>query len=247
MENILALKLPKEIIDKLLVNLLPKGYHLLVAEEEEQARQLLFTNVIKFIIGNLESRKDFNVMDFLKWIREIDEAQEYKFICLSQKPDEHLIKDLTRLNVSGLILSKLTMDEIVIKITNTLDKFKKPEEEMRQHVRIKVAYDEQLKINFPIVNTDKHVNGYIRDISFGGLAFEHAEESDAELYMQGQYLNNVILNINEKTAIVRCQVVVKKQASNNKIITALKFIGMNPNAKTLIARYIHEKLIKSSD
>ena len=103
--------------------------------------------------------------------------------------------------------------------------------------------EENLRINFPVVNTDKHVKGVIIDISFGGVAFQLDKAEDTEFFIDGQYINNVQFKIKGKIAIARCQVVAKKKTSNDEHLAALKFIGMNPNAKTIIARYIHDKLI----
>ena len=120
--NILTVNLEPKLAEEIAIHALPLGNSVYPGKDEDSLQGILFTKLIHLIIADDEQRYNIDSVDFLKWVRSVDERSEYKLIILTKNPTEDFIRTITALNPHGVISKKNSYTDIVKKVIQMIDK-----------------------------------------------------------------------------------------------------------------------------
>lgn len=235
--NIMCYKVEKSLVEALALKLIPKGFHVLPAETVFELKKTLYTKNIKLIIADISSDKTKDNIDieFVKWLRMIDQKNDYKKIIFSSITDEFTIRRLMEMGITSFISKKNPTSTILEKVEAIISKINFDMPEARRYVRVAPDKSENPVAIFYI--GDNKITGRIVNISMGGVLVAVQNPSILYHLRKDQELSRIQLSLNHKKIILNALVVLTKHN-----MLALKFSEMSDNYKESLSKYIFNKI-----
>jgi response regulator RpfG family c-di-GMP phosphodiesterase len=189
---------------------------------------------LSFIYLDLDfpNEQSFNLLNKIK---EDNDLKNIFIIATSINTNEKTIKKLQNYNIMTFISKPINNTVLNEKIFNLLTKTKDHIPE-RKHIRIKPQDDEFVRLSFKLKNK-KNITSKVIDISMGGIAcLLYANYNDLEL-SQGNLIEHLIFEVNNKEVNADAKVVTKKDK-----FLAFVFTHFYNDSNKNLSNYILKKI-----
>jgi len=215
--------------------LLSNGIFNIIINSYEDLLKSLENNKFDFIMIDFDFGDEigFKVANFLK------ENEKYSSIYLigtSFNSQEKFIRDLQKYNLIYYFIKPIQEEIFQEKIEKLISKFKNHLPQ-RKHIRVTLPEDEIIRVNFKLRKISKRISGKVLDLSLGGLGIELYNFENEEEVKEGNLIEHVIFEVDNKEVDVDAKIV--KQKEN---FIAISFTHFYKNSYDILYKYIMKQL-----
>ncbi len=235
--NILCYNIEKGLMEAIAMKLLPRGYQLYIANDDFELKKFLYSKGIQLIISDITGKKnkdDIN-LQFLEWLKNVDENNSFRKIVISGVTDEYSIRRLVDLGITSFISKKNSTQVILERVEVLISKMHLGKPDSRKHVRVTPEESENPSAMF-YLGKDK-IDATIVNVSMGGVLLKVEGMGNLNQVRKDSILPRLQLTINNKKIIGDTVVVAKKDN-----FLGLRYSSMNDTYKEALSRYIFSKI-----